>query len=81
MRIRIQRRGLVPAAVVAVIGTVALYLGSTEGLAAWHASRSAPQSGTGWLPTVIENAPPTVPTTDVYGPPGSVAVTARMRPG
>lgn len=74
MRIRIQRRGLVPAAVVAVVATVALYLGSTEGLAAWHASRSAPQSGVGYLPSVIENAPPTVPTTDVYGPPGSVAV-------
>lgn len=74
MRIRIQRRGLVPAAVVAVIGTVALYLGSTAGLAAWHASRSAPQSGVGFLPTVIENAPATVPTTDVYGPPGSVSL-------
>ena len=36
MRIRIQKRGLVPAAVVAVIGTVALYLGSTEGLAACY---------------------------------------------
>lgn len=74
MRIRIQKRGLVPAAVVAVVGTVALYLGSTAGLAAWHASRSVPEAGVGYLPTVIENAPPSVPTTDIYGPPGSVAV-------
>ncbi len=74
MRVRVQRRGLVPAVVVAVLGTVALYVGSTTGLAAWHASRSAPESGVGYLPSVVANVPPTVPTTDVHGPPGSVAL-------
>ena len=74
MGIRIQRRGLVPAVVVAVVGTVALYVASTSGLAAWHESRSDPQSGVGYLPSILENVPPTVPTTDVYGPPGSVSV-------
>ena len=28
----------------------------------------------GYLPTVVENVPPTVPTADVYGPPGSVSM-------
>jgi len=74
LRIRIQRRGLVPAAVAAVVGTAALYVGSTTGLAAWHASQSDPRAGVGYLPTVVENAPESVPTTDVYGPPGTVAV-------
>ena len=74
MRVRIQRRGLVPALVVAVVGTLLLYLASTMGLAAWHASRAAPQSGAGALPTVVENAPPSVPTTDEYGPIGGVSL-------
>jgi hypothetical protein len=74
VRIRIQRRGLVPAIVVAIVGTVLLYLGSTYGVAAWHASRSSVESGVGALPTLIENSPDTVPTTDEYGPVGSVSV-------
>lgn len=73
--IRIQRRGLVPALIVAVVGTIALYYASTAGFAAWTESRrSAPSDGVGYLPTVVENAPATVPTTDVYGPPGTVSV-------
>ena len=74
MRVRIQKRGLVPALIVAVVGTVLLYLASTVGLAAWHASQAAPQSGIGALPTVVENAPPSVPTTDEYGPVGGVSL-------
>lgn len=76
MRIRIQRRGLVPAAVVAVVGTVVLYLGATAGVAAWHRQQqeSASATGRGYLPGVIENAPSSLPTTDEYGPPGPVAV-------
>lgn len=76
MRIRIQRRGLVPAAVVAVVGTVVLYLGATAGLAAWQRQQqeTASSSGRGYLPGVIENAPPSLPTTSGYGPPGQVAV-------
>ncbi len=74
MRIGIQKRGLVPAAVVAVLGTVLLYLASTAGYAAWRGGDSAPVSGRGYLPSVLENAPEAVPTTDVYGPPGPVAV-------
>ncbi len=74
MRIRIQRRGLVPAIAVAIVGTVLLYLASTYGVAAWHASRTSVESGVGTLPALIENAPDTVPTTDEYGPVGSVSV-------
>lgn len=75
MRIRIQRRGLVPAAVVAVVGTVVLYLGTTAGVAAWHRQQqdAAPPTGRGYLPGVIENAPASLPTTGEYGPPGQVA--------
>ena len=74
MRIRIQRRGLVPAIAIAIVGTVLLYLGSTYGVAAWHASRTSVEAGVGTLPALIENAPDTVPTTDEYGPLGSVSV-------
>lgn len=74
MRVRIQRRGLVPAVVVAVVGTVLLYLGSTVGVAAWNASRADPVAGSGALPTVVENAPSSVSTTAEYGPPGGVAL-------
>lgn len=74
MRIRIQRRGLVPAIVVAVIGTALLYVASTYGVAAWHASRASVESGVGTLPSQIENAPDTVATTDDYGPVGAVSV-------
>ncbi len=74
MRIRIQRRGLVPAIVVAIVGTALLYVASTYGVSAWHASRTSVESGVGTLPALIENAPDTVPTTDEYGPVGSVSV-------
>lgn len=74
MPLRVQKRGLVPAIVLAVVGTALLYLASTVGLAAWHASRAAPQPGPGALPTVVENAPASVPTTDEYGPVGGVSL-------
>jgi hypothetical protein len=75
LRIRVQRRGLVPAVVVAVIGTVVLYLASTVGVAAWHRQDdTTATAGRGYVPMVIENAPPTVPTTGEYGPPGPVAL-------
>jgi hypothetical protein len=75
LRIRVQKRGLVPAAVVAVVGTVVLYLASTVGLAAWHRQDDAAvTAGRGYVPMIIENAPPTVPTTGEYGPPGPVAL-------
>lgn len=74
MRIAIQRRGLVPALVVAVVATFLLYLASTVGLAAWNSSRADPVAGSGALPTVVENAPDSVPTTSEYGPPGGVAL-------
>lgn len=74
MRVRIQRRGLVPALVLAVLGTVLLYLASTMGVAAWHASQAAPLAGAGALPTVVKNAPPSVPTTEEYGPVGGVSL-------
>lgn len=75
MRIRVQRRGLVPAAVVAVVGTVVIYLAATVGVAAWHRQQEGPAAaGRGYLPMVVENAPSTVPTTGEYGPPGPVAL-------
>jgi len=60
--------------VLAVVGTVLLYLASTTGLAVWHASRAAPQPGAGALPAVVENAPDSVPTTGGYGPVGGVSL-------
>lgn len=76
MRIRVQRRGLAPAAVVAVVGTVVLYLAVTTGLASWQRQQqdSATPSGRGYLPAAIENAPSSIRTTEEYGPPGPVAV-------
>ena len=74
MRVRIQKRGLIPALIVAVVGTGLLYLGATEGLVAWNSSRAEPQGGVGALPSVVENAPPSVPTTDEYGPLGAVSL-------
>lgn len=74
MRIRVQRRGLVPAIILAVVGTALLYVAATYGVAAWHASRTSVESGVGTLPSQIENVPDTVPTTDEYGPVGSVSV-------
>jgi len=74
VRVRIQKRGLVPALIVTVVGTALLYLASTVGLAAWNASQAAPQPGAGALPTVVENAPPSVPTTDEHGPVGAVSL-------
>lgn len=74
MRIRIQRQGLVTAVVVAVVGTVVLYLASTMGVAAWNSSRAEPVPGAGGLPTAVENAPSSVSTTSEYGPPGGVAM-------
>lgn len=74
MKIRFQRRGLVPALVLAVLGTVLLYFGTTAGVSAWHHAQASPGSGAGYLPEVVENAPPSLPTTSGYGPPGSVAL-------
>lgn len=73
MRMRVQRRGLVPAVVVTVVGVLLLYLGSTWGWAALQASSSA-ASGVGTLPDVVEAPPPNVATTDDYGPVGSVSL-------
>lgn len=74
MRLGIQKRGLVPAIALAVVGTALLYVASTAGLAAWQTSRAAPRPGPGALPTVVENAPASVPTTDEYGPVGGVSL-------
>ena len=74
MRVRIQKRGMVPALILAVAGTVLLFVASTIGLAAWHVSQAAPQPGPGSLPSVVENAPSSVPTTDEYGPVGGVSL-------
>lgn len=74
MRIHLQRRGLVPALVVAVLGTVLLYVGATRGVTAWTQSRHTPVAGAGVLPDIVVNAPPTVPTTRAYGPIGGIAL-------
>lgn len=74
MRLRFQRRGLVPALIVAVVATALLYLATTAGLAAWKTSQAAPEAGAGALPTVVENAPASVPTTSEYGPVGGASM-------
>lgn len=74
MRIRIQRRGLVPAVVVTVVGVALLYGATTWGWAALQGSGSGSSTSVGTLPDVVEAPPPSVATTGDYGPIGRVSM-------
>lgn len=74
VRIRIQRRGLVPAVAVTIVGVMVLYLASTWGWAALQGSASGAETEVGTLPAVVEQPPPSVGTTAEYGPIGSVSM-------
>ena len=63
-----------PAILLTVLGVVALYLASTWGWAAVQGSRLPASEQVGTLPSVVETPPPSVATTDTYGPIGSVSM-------
>lgn len=71
-RIRIQRQGLVAAVAVTALGVLAAYLAATWGWAALQDSGAG--TGVGTLPHVVDRPPPSVATTDEYGPIGSVSL-------
>ncbi len=56
------------------LSVILLYLVSTFGFAAWSQSQTPRESGVGALPVTVENAPPSVGTTEQYGPLGSVSM-------
>lgn len=74
MRVRIQRRGFLPAVVVTIVGVVALYLASTWGWALLQGGVPGPSGTVGTLPAVVERPPESVATTGDYGPVGPVSM-------
>ena len=60
--------------VVTALSIALLYLASTWAIAAWHRAQSVPDAGIVSLPMVVENAAPSVATTDAYGPIGVVSL-------
>lgn len=67
-------RSLVLALGVTALSVILLYLVSTYGFAAWSQSRTPRESGVGALPVTVENAPPSVGTTEQYGPLGTASM-------
>jgi hypothetical protein len=59
---------------VTALAITVMYLASTWGVAAWHRGQSIPDSGVVTLPIAVDNAPPSVATTDEYGPLGRVSM-------
>jgi hypothetical protein len=55
-----------------VVAVALMFLASTWGFATWSQSRTPQASGVGALPMTVENAPPSVGTTEQYGPLGTV---------
>ncbi|QZY30315.1 hypothetical protein [Nocardioides coralli] len=74
MRFGIQRRRLLAAVVVTVVGVAALYTASTWGWAAVRGSTTGASGGVGSLPDVVERPPDSVATTGDYGPVGTVSM-------
>ena len=59
---------------VTVVAVAVGYVLATWGLSAWHRSQAVPSAGAPALPTAVDNAPPSVATTDAYGPLGTVSM-------
>lgn len=74
MRVRVQRRGLVPAVLITILGVLGLYLASTWGWAALRGTASGESTGVGTLPAAVERPPSSVGTTEEYGPLGAVSL-------
>lgn len=51
-----------------------MFVASTWGFAAWSQSRTPQDSSVGAMPVTVENAPPSVGTTEQYGPLGTVSM-------
>lgn len=69
-----RSRSLVIALGVTAIAVVLAYLATTWGLAAVSQSRTTSGSGVSVLPSAVDNAPPSVGTTEQYGPLGAVSM-------
>lgn len=67
-------RSFVLALGVTALSVILLYVLSTYGFAAWSQSRTPRESGVGALPVTVESAPPSVGTTEQYGPLGTVSM-------
>ena len=67
-------RGLWLALVTTTLAVILMYLASTWGIAAWSQARAAGEGGAAALPVVVANAPPSLGTTDEYGPLGAVSM-------
>jgi len=59
---------------VTVVAVALMFLASTWGLSAWNRAQSVPAGGSSALPVALESAPPSVATTDEYGPLGTVSM-------
>ncbi len=67
-------RSLVTALVVTVLVVALAYLASTWGLSAVSRSRTPSDTGASVLPSAVENAPPSLGTTEQHGPLGEVSM-------
>ena len=59
---------------VTALAIAAMFLASTWGVAAWHRAQDVPDGDAVWLPVAVDSAPPSVATTDDYGPLGVVSM-------
>ena len=68
--VRRLRLGLV----VTLLAVAVMFVASTWGLSAWNRAQPVPETSTLSLPVAVDTPPPSVATTDEYGPPGTVAL-------
>jgi WD40 repeat protein len=73
-RIRFQRRGLLPAVLITIVGVLVAYAFATWGWAALRDSQTGGSTEAGTLPLAVEQPPPSVASTGEYGPIGSVSM-------
>lgn len=71
---RSRGRSLATALGVTALAVVLAYVASTWGLAALNQSRAPSDSGVSVLPSAVENAPPSLGTTEQHGPIGAVSM-------
>ena len=67
-------RSLFVAIGVTVLAVVLMYLAATWGVAAFQQARAQSSAGATALPTAVESAPPSVGTTEQYGPLGALSM-------
>lgn len=67
-------RGLAAALGVTAAAVALMYLAATWGIATWTQTRTPSDAGVGALPMAVEDPPPSVGTTQQYGPLGTVSM-------